>query len=110
MTKVASDHSHALRPERNQPSAGAYVAAADRLDRKGDRRRDREQYEGDQADATLGDVDHPMTFVTDGLGSGDDEARRGDESPEHAAADANLDAADDSYDSAERRETWAADI
>jgi len=89
--------------------AGGYVAAADRLDREGDRR-DREQYERDQADATRGDVDDPLVSVTDGLGGRDDDGRRGDGSPEHAAADANRDAADDSYDSAERREAWAADM
>lgn len=66
--------------------AGAYVAAADRLDREGGRR-DREQYERDQADLT-----------------------RADGSPEHAAANANRDAADNSYDSAERREAWAAEM
>jgi colicin import membrane protein len=89
--------------------AGAYVAAADRLDREGDRR-DREQYERDQADATRGDIDDPLASVTNGPGSPGDDARRGAGSPEHAAADANRDAADDSYDSAGRREAWAADM
>lgn len=89
--------------------AGAYVAAADRLDREGDCR-DREQYERDQADAARGDVDGPMVHVTDGLSGLGDDARRGNGSPEHAAADANRDAAEDSYDSAERREAWAADM
>lgn len=86
--------------------AGAYVAAADRLDHESDRR-DREQYEQDQADLTRGDVDAPLASVTDGLS---DDGRRGEGSPENAAADANRDTADDSYDRAERREAWAAEM
>lgn len=89
--------------------AGAYVAAADRLDREGDRR-DREQYARDQAEITRGDVGDPLAFATNELSGPDDDARRGDGSPEHAATDANRDAADDFYDSAERREAWAADM
>jgi hypothetical protein len=94
--------------------AGAYVAAADRLDREGDRR-DREQYDRDRDAAARADVDDPLAAVTAGATSTDDArpgdaARPGDGSPEHAEADANRDAADDSYDSAERREAWAADM
>lgn len=90
--------------------AGAYVAAADRLDREGDRR-DREQYERDQELATRADVDDPLGLASSGLGDGiDADQRRGDGSAEHAEADADRDAADDSYDSAERREAWAADM
>lgn len=94
--------------------AGAYVAAADRLDREGDRR-DREQYDRDQADAARADVDGPLSTVAGGLAGPDDarpgdDGRPGDGSPEHATADANRDAADDSYDSAERREAWASDM
>ncbi len=53
--------------------AGAYVAAADRLDREGDRR-DREQYDRDQADAARVDVDDPLSSVPAGL-TGSDDAR-----------------------------------
>jgi colicin import membrane protein len=87
----------------------AYVAAADRLDREGDRR-DRERYERDQAEAARGDVDGPLANVTDGKSGPGDDARRGDGSPEYDPTDANRDAADDSYDSAERREAWAAEM
>ena len=83
--------------------AGAYVAAADRLDREGDRR-DREQYERDQADASRGEVDDPMAYATNGVSG------PGDGSSEHAAANADRDAADDFYDSAERRGAWAAEM
>jgi len=89
--------------------AGAYVAAADRLDREGDRR-DREPYDRDQAEATRGDVDDPLALVTAGAVGSRDDARPGDGSPEHAEADTNRDAAENSYDSAERREAWAADM
>jgi hypothetical protein len=89
--------------------AGAYVAAADRLDRDGERR-DREQYDRERADATRGDVDDPLALVTAGAPDSRDDPRPGDGTPEHAEADANRDVADSSYDSAERREAWAADM
>jgi hypothetical protein len=89
--------------------AGAYVAAADRLDREGDRR-DREQYERDQAAASPADVDDPLRLVTAGTDDGRDASGPGDGSPEHTEADGYRDAADDSYDSAERREAWASDM
>lgn len=90
--------------------AGAYIAAADRLDQDGDRR-DREQYDRDHSDATRGDVDDPLAVLSGGLDDRrGDGLLPGDGSPEHAEADANRDAADDAYDSAERREAWAADM
>jgi len=89
--------------------AGAYVAVADRLDREGDRR-DREQYEREQANTTRGDVDDPLTLVTVGAVDSRDNARPGDGTPEHAEANVNREAAATSYDSAERREAWASDM
>ncbi|MCE0459446.1 hypothetical protein [Curtobacterium flaccumfaciens] len=89
--------------------AGAYVAAADRLDRDGDRRV-QEQYDREQADATRGDVDDPVALETAGAPDVRDNGPAGDGSPEHAEAYATRDAAQHSYDSAERRETWAADM
>jgi hypothetical protein len=87
----------------------AFMDAADRADRDGERR-DREQ---DTRDAALGDVDPGVP--TAGLLPDHERAAAtvdgpGDGSPEHAEASANRDAGEVGYDSADRRNEFAADM